>query len=129
MRNIAQFMARNNELTKADGNQWLDDPRKHNNGMQITNRDDGLIQATTSNAHTIIQNEDTNTQTGTLSMHTIVLNAVSGKMCKLINKLETRACLVLLYIGNGNSVQHLNLNRKLYYYIHYINIYIPEQKI
>ena len=103
-------MACNNELTKADGNQWLDDPRKHNNGMQITNRDDGLIQATTSNAHTIIQNEDTNTQTGTLSMHTSVLNAVSGKMCKLINKLETHACLVLSYIGNGSSVYHLNLN-------------------
>ena len=61
LRNIAQFMARNNELTKADGNQWLDDPRKHNNGMQITNRDDGPIQATTSDAHTIIQYEDTNT--------------------------------------------------------------------
>ena len=113
-------MARNNELTKADGNQWLDDPRKHNNGMQITNRDDGLIQATTSNAHTTIQNEDTNTLT--LSMHTSVLNAVSGKMCKLINKLETRTCLVLSYNINGNSVQHLNLNGKL-------TIYIPKQKI
>ena len=72
LRNIAQFMARNNELTKADGNQWLDDPRKHNNGMQITNRDDGLIQATTSNAHTIIQNEDTNTDWDIIHAHKCV---------------------------------------------------------